>query len=115
MQTEKIASRYLTTKAMLIIRILVGGYLLYTAYSLIEGLKVTQGGELVFLAAAMIAFVIFGVCFILFSLKSLKIGKYKGGAMDAGEDAEEAAGTDSPIEPEKVEFIEEEKDMENKE
>lgn len=88
MQTEKIASKYLPTKAMLIVRILVGGYLFYTAYSLIEGVKSVRGGELVFLCAAMAAFVAFGIGFILFSVKSLKAGKYKGGSMDAGEDAQ---------------------------
>lgn len=83
---RKIEHKFLPTKAMLFIRILLGGYLLYTSYSLIESVFSIQGTEFVFLLLALIAFVLFGCGFIFFSLKGLKNGKYKGGAMDADVD-----------------------------
>lgn len=86
----KIPSKFLPTKFMLTARVLVGGYLLYTAYSLIEGVVGGEGRDKYFLGAFMVAFTIIGILLLLFSGRDLLSGKYVGGALDGGEIAEEA-------------------------
>lgn len=81
---QKIETRLLPTKFMLTIRGLVGAYLLYVSYSLIEGVKTTQGNEKLFLGFFMVAFTIIGIGLILFALKSVTEGRYVDGALDAG-------------------------------
>lgn len=61
---------------------MVGAYLLYTAYTLIDTLKTNTGRELVFYAAFMILFAVVGVLLIVRGIKGLMTGKYVGGALD---------------------------------
>lgn len=86
----KIPSKFLPTKFMLTARVLVGGYLLYTAYSLIEGVVGGEGRDKYFLGAFMVAFTIIGILLLLFSGRDLLSGRYVGGALDGGEISEEA-------------------------
>ena len=94
--SEKMEKKYLATKMMLMIRILVGGYLIYTAYSLIGAIEKNTGKERIFFICFIIAFTAVGVWFIINSLYSMKIGKYVGGALDAG-DAEEVVEVKSDV------------------
>ncbi len=84
-ENEKIPTGKLPTKFTLTVRALVGGYLLYTSYELIDSLASGEPKEKVFFAIAMIAFTIIGIVLLFLSGKSLIKGKYQGGAMDAGD------------------------------
>lgn len=66
----------------LLIRILVGAYLLYTSYSLLDSF--INGGDTnqYILGAFMIAFAIIGVLLVFLSGRDLYRGKYIGGQMD---------------------------------
>lgn len=66
----------------LMIRILVGGYLLYLSYSLLDGFINGSDMNKYILGAFMVAFAVIGVLLIIFSGQSLYQGKYIGGKMD---------------------------------
>lgn len=87
---EKIPGKYLPTKFMLTARVLVGGYLVYISYSLIDGVVNGEGRDRYFFGAFIIAFAIIGILLVAFAGRDLLRGKYVGGELDAGEaDAEE--------------------------
>jgi hypothetical protein len=91
----------LPTKASLIIRAVAGGYILYLAYSIIEGLgDETRNNQLIFGAFAA-AFIIGGLFFILTSLKAIRDGKFQGGELDPHKDEEAAAAV---TEQKRIEF-----------
>ena len=69
-------------QSSLMIRILVGGYLLYLSYSLLDGFINGSDMNKYMLGAFMIAFAIIGVLLIIFSGRDLYQGKYIGGKMD---------------------------------
>jgi hypothetical protein len=73
---------YMPTKFMLTIRILVGGYLIYTAYELIKGIRSRTGWDRYVIGAFMIAFTITGIGLIIVSFRNMLKGKYIGGTMD---------------------------------
>jgi len=107
-KNEKVSSKYLPTKFMLTARVLVGGYLLYTSYSLIEGVTAGEGRDKYFLGAFMVAFTIIGILLILFAGRDLLAGKYVGGALDAGEEeGEDADGGEPEAETRSVQEIQE--------
>lgn len=83
--------RVLPTKVVLTIRVLVGAYLLYTAYSLIGGVTGGEGRDKYFFAAFIVFFTVAGIILMIFSGRDLMRGKYAGGAMDPGEAEEETA------------------------
>lgn len=87
-KNEKIQSKYLPTKFMLTVRVLVGAYLLYTSYSLIDSVVNGAGRDKYFLGMFMIAFTIIGILLMFFAGRDLLRGKYIGGEMDAGEEAD---------------------------
>lgn len=66
----------------LMIRILVGAYLLYTSYSLLDSF--INGGDTnkYIMGVFTIAFAIIGVLLVFFSGRDLYRGKYVGGKMD---------------------------------
>lgn len=72
------------TQLMLYARLLVGGYLYYTVYSLISGggIKEAQGLSKVFFIVAAVAFVVIGGILMVISAKALLEGRYEGGKMD---------------------------------
>ena len=72
----------LTSKTAHLIRILVGGYLIYTTYTLIEPIKESTGTEFFFFLAAAIVFFIIGVILIVISALALKNGNYLDGSKD---------------------------------
>ena len=90
-KNEKIPSKYLPTKFMLTIRVLVGAYLLYTAYSLIDGVVNGAGRDKYFLGIFMVAFTIIGILLMIFAGRDLMRGKYIGGELDAGDDEADEA------------------------
>lgn len=85
-KNQKIETKYLPTKFMLTVRVLVGAYLLYTSYSLIDGVMNGEGRDKYFLGIFMIAFTIIGIALMIFAGRDLLRGKYVGGEMDAGEE-----------------------------
>ncbi len=87
-QTQK-KSVKLPTKVTLTIRVLVGGYLLYTAYSLREAIQTSVGREHIFFLLFTVLFVLCGVFLVLHSGRELLRGRYVGGALDETEEAEE--------------------------
>ncbi len=106
-KNEKIQSKYLPTKFMLTVRVLVGAYLLYTSYSLIDSVVNGTGRDKYFLGIFMIAFTIIGILLMFFAGRDLLRGKYIGGEMDAGEEED--------IEQEAVIAKEEEEDKKTEE
>lgn len=73
---------YLPSKMMLMVRILLGGYLIYTAYELTDAIVKGEATNKLFNIAFAIIFILAGVVMLFFSIKSFKTGKYIGGIMD---------------------------------
>lgn len=74
------------SKTSLLIRILVGGYLLYTLFELVPKMFVSSGIEKIVFMCAVLVFSISGLCLVLLSLRSLITGKYEGGSLDPNAD-----------------------------
>jgi len=89
-KNEKIETKYLPTKFALIMRILVGIYLLYTSYSLIDGVTNGEGRDKYLFGIFVIVFAVIGVVLLVYAIRNLQSGKYVGGALDAGEDENES-------------------------
>lgn len=76
----------LPTKLTLTIRLLVGAYLLYTAYGLFPGATSSTQEDHLFLAVFMVLFAVIGVLLLAISGRALLQGRYVDGALDAGEE-----------------------------
>ncbi len=92
---KKFETKYLSTKLMLIARVLVGAYLVYTSYSLIDGVVNGEGRDVYFLGVFMAAFAVIGILLMVFAGRDLLRGKYVGGELDVGETGEEEKASDS--------------------
>lgn len=79
-----------TTKFSLIMRVIVSGYLLYTVWSIKEGLFTTTGKEQLLLIFFSVLFLVCAVYLGVTSIKSLAAGEY----MVPGEDEQEEAEDD---------------------
>lgn len=79
-----------TTKFSLIMRVIVSGYLLYTVWSIKEGLFTTTGKEQLLLIFFSVLFFVCAVYLGVTSIKSLAAGEY----MVPGEDEQEGAEED---------------------
>lgn len=99
---EKIPSKYLPTKFNLTAKLLVGAYLLYTSYSLIDGVINGEGRDKYFLGIFMVAFTIIGILLMLYAGRSLLHGKYVGGELDAGEEQESTEEILEEVTPDKI-------------
>lgn len=75
------------TKVGLTLRVLVAVYVLYLAYGLIQGFGETSGNDRIFIAAAIVIFVIAGGAILILSAKKLIRKEYV--------DADESAGAKS--------------------
>lgn len=88
-EKKKIPTKQLPTKLTLTIRLLVGAYLLYTAYGLFPGATSdTEEGRL-FLAIFMVLFAVIGVLLLVVSGGALLKGRYVGGELDACDEEED--------------------------
>lgn len=101
-EKKKVPTKQLSTKLTLTIRLLVGVYLLYTAYGLFPGATSATEENHLLLAVFMVLFAVIGVLLLIVSGRSLMQGRYVGGELDAGEEEEThelpAEGTqDSPV------------------
>lgn len=76
----------LSTKASLMIRILVGAYLIYILIELFPKIFISVGVEKIIFTCAVILFACSGIAMIIFSIKDLLTGKYEGGALDSSSD-----------------------------
>lgn len=85
-QEGKTSGKYLPTKFMLTVRVLVGVYLVYTSYSLIGGVMNGEGRDKYFLGIFMVAFAVIGVLLTIFAGRDLLRGKYIGGLLDEEEE-----------------------------
>lgn len=98
----------LVNKMSLIFRIVVGGYLLYTAYSLVPAIQNDTSNQKIFFALFTVLFTVVGGFLAIKSIQSLIYGRYIGGAADpatqeAAEEAEETAVTaDANVQEEKA-------------
>lgn len=79
-----------TTKFSLIMRVIVSGYLLYTVWSIKDGLFTTTGKEQLLLIFFSVLFLVCAVYLGVTSIKSLAAGEY----MVPGEDEQEGAEED---------------------
>ena len=83
---EPAYSDRLPTQLLLICRALVGGYVIYLASGVVQGLSNTKSTkEFALFLGAVIIFVVFGVIFIFDSARNYYIGRYVGGKLDLGE------------------------------
>lgn len=82
---EKRPFKYYPTKVTLGIRLVVGAYLLYTSYKLLDGVQNGEGRERMFIGIFMILFVIVGLLLVLFSTYFLLKGRYQGGPADTNQ------------------------------
>lgn len=88
---ERNMGKRLPRQNSLMIRILVGAYLLYTSYSLLDSF--INGGDMnkYMLGAFILFFTVIGILLILLSGRDLYRGRYVGGKMDP-ETQDEAEG-----------------------
>lgn len=85
-----------TTSLVLIIRIAVGGYLAYLAFSLYDSLKGKNiDSSNIGIAIATGVFFVAGLIFIIFPLRDLLMGKYEGGPNDPNASNEDITDSDS--------------------
>ena len=96
---EKIPTKNLPPRFSLMIRVMVGAYLVYTSYSLIDGVVHGEGRDKYFLGAFMIAFGIIGVLLVLVAGMGLLNGRYVGGELDAGEEETAPAIAEAESQP----------------
>lgn len=89
---------YRLTKGSYVVRILVGAYLLYTVYELVNNWQECSGLTLILSVLGTILFVVLGVFFVIQSIYMLRTGRYAGGAMDAGIEGEEKAENKESLE-----------------
>lgn len=85
-EKKKIPTKQLPTKLTLTIRLLVGVYLLYTAYGLYPGATSSVEENHLLLAFFMVFFAVIGVLLMALSGRALLQGRYVGGELDAGEE-----------------------------
>ena len=101
-EAQTASSKTDLTQRQAVIRIIAGGYLLYLTYQIISegGLRNNSGWKLALMAAALVAFVIFGAYWVFQGLKCLRnngIEKYDSVDSDIEEKNEaKQIGTDSP-------------------
>lgn len=81
-ENDKKKGRILPQKGLLFIRLIVGAYLLYTSYSLIDSVRTNAEGKGWLFLIFIVLFTICGIFLIILSGKQLKNGEYAGGAMD---------------------------------
>ena len=75
-------SASLPTQAVLAIRAIVGGYVMYLAYQII-----TSGNEITPLMWAAVAlFIVAGAFLVIMSIKHFILGEYQGGKADHGDE-----------------------------
>jgi hypothetical protein len=74
----------------------VGGYLIYTAYGLVDSIVNRQGKDKLFFLMFIVLFTDIGIFLLFFSIKNLITGVYIGGKADLSkDDPEESVGSDS--------------------
>ena len=76
------------TKIGLTLRILVSAYVLYLAYGLIEGFGETAGNDRIFIAIAIIVFIVAGGAILILSAKKLIRKEYVDADGETAEDEE---------------------------
>lgn len=86
---EPAYSDKLPSQLILTCRALVGGYLIYLAKGLADGLNKSENEKMLpALIIAGVVFVIFGFYFFYVSVRNLVIGRYVGGKLDLGDNPE---------------------------
>lgn len=78
----------------LMIRILVGAYLLYTSYSLLDGFINGSDMNKYLLGTFILLFTVIGILLVVLSGRDLYRGKYSGGRMDPETEDETENGND---------------------
>ena len=85
---EKNKKKPLLPKSSLIIRLVIGMYLIYLAYELFMGLNAADGAPTMVSVGAAVLFLICGFILVFFSGKDFLKGNYQGGIMDVSQDVE---------------------------
>ena len=91
---KMIETKFLPSKFMLMVRMLVGAYLLYTSYTLVQSLIAGTAKNKYVFAVVVVLFTIIGIGLIIVSLWHMYKGRYVGGALDAGEPQAEVTEAD---------------------
>lgn len=90
---SRTSGRNLPTKFALTARALVGGYLLYVSYSLIDSVVHGEGTRRYLMGFFLAAYAVIGVLLLFFACRSLIYGRYVGGAADIDPEEEPAIDT----------------------
>ena len=88
---SRTSGRNLPTKFALTARALVGGYLLYVSYSLIDSVVHGEGTRRYLMGFFLAAYAVIGVLLLFFACRSLIYGRYVGGAADIEPEQNSAA------------------------
>lgn len=88
-EAEKKDQQYRDTKIGLTLRILVSAYVLYLAYGLIQNFGETAGNDRIFIAAAIVIFLVAGGAIMVLSAKKLIRKEYVDADGQAENDEEE--------------------------
>jgi len=103
---EKKKVKVYPTQVMLTIRVIVGGYVLYSMYQVMT----SEASKSTAMYAMVVVLALVGGFLVVWSLKNLVMGEYEGGKADKNREIEE--NTVSALETEKVSEAEETKESE---
>ena len=107
---EKKPRKYaLSTRNWLLCKVLIGGYLLYNTYQIVQNLSTYEGNQKLIFGGFSVVFVVVGVALIVLSIRDMMQGYYVGGPMDpdAKENAEVEKTEETQVAP-RITFNEEE-------
>lgn len=80
---EKKPRKYaLSTRNWLLCKVLIGGYLLYNTYQIVQNLSTYEGNQKLIFTGFSVVFVVVGVALIVLSIRDMMQGYYVGGPMD---------------------------------
>ncbi|MBE5936398.1 MAG: hypothetical protein E7265_00035 [Lachnospiraceae bacterium] len=88
-ESLKQSKKYSVTQTMLIFRVLIAGYIIYTDYELIDGYRKGNGLPLTTLIIVSIVFLGLSLYFGIDAIIALYQGKYIGGKADIPADSSE--------------------------
>ena len=105
---EKKPRKYsLSTRNWLLCKVLIGAYLIWNTYQLLQGISNYEGTQKMLFLGFSVVFAVVGAGLIILSIRDILQGYYVGGPMDTSKKEEEEKKTaDKPVP--KITFDEEE-------
>ena len=104
---EKKPRKYaLSTRNWLLCKVLIGAYLIWNTYQLLQGIAHYEGTQKMLFLGFSVVFAVVGAGLIILSIRDILQGYYVGGPMDTSKKEEEKETADQPAP--KITFDEEE-------